>query len=293
MRISSLQYPIRPVQSFGEFADHAAAWVKNAAEYKSQMVVFPEYFTLSLLSLGNGSAPLPEQLKAVAAYRDRFVESFGALARQYKVSIVAGTIPALQAHGAIHNESHVFSASGAHAFQSKLHMTRFEKEDFGVSAPAQPVLRVFEAEWGRFAVAICYDVEFPELVRAAVRGGAELIVVPSCTDDRQGYYRVRYCAQARTVENQVFVVQSSTVGGLTGWPAACLNYGQSALLTPNDYGFARDGVLAEGVAGVESMVVGDLDFELLRKSRTDGSVLPLTDSREGAAAYGKVDVVRL
>ena len=52
-------------------------------------------------------------------------------------------------------------------------------------------------------------------------------VVPSCTDDRQGFLRVRYCAQARAIENQMYVIHSSTVGSLPMVPAVSLNYGQA------------------------------------------------------------------
>ena len=91
-------------------------------------------------------------------------------------------------------------------------MTRFETEEWNVSPDSD--LHVFDTEFGRMAVAICYDVEFPEIARAAAREGAHILAVPSCTDDRQGFLRVRYCAQARAIENQMYVIHASTVGSL-------------------------------------------------------------------------------
>ena len=293
LRVASLQYELRPVQSFDEFAQQASDWVKNAADYKSQLVLFPEYFSLQLLGLEDPAKPLPELIRAVSRHLDPAIQLFGELARRHQITIVAGTFPARGPGDLITNDCHVFSPQGGHGAQSKLHMTRFEKEDFKVSAPVQPKLKIFESAWGRFAVAVCYDVEFPELVRAAALQDARMILVPSCTDDRQSYYRVRYCAQARTIENQIFVVQSSTVGGLSRFPAACLNYGQAAILTPSDYGFSRDGILAEGVANQESMIVGDLDFKTLADSRAEGTVLPLQDSQTTGDLSKRVEVVRL
>src|SRR5690606_37334706 len=127
--------------------------------------------------------------------------------------------------------------------------------------------------------AICYDVEFPEIARAAARLGAHFLVVPSCTDDRQGYLRVRYCAQARAIENQMYVIHSPTVGSIPTVPAVSLNYGQAAIYTPSDYAFSRDGLLAEGAVNQESMIIGDINIGLIEETRKHGTVLPLHDSQ--------------
>ena len=293
IRVASLQYWLRPVKNFDEFAQQASDWVRNAADYKSQIVLFPEYFSLQLLSLEKPDAPLPELVRSVSRHLPSAIELFSELAKKHHLTVVAGTFLTQNAEDVVTNECHVFSPQGGHGVQAKIHMTRFEKEDFKVSAPVTPKLMIFETSWGRFAVAICYDVEFPELVRAAALQGAQLILVPSCTDDRQGYYRVRYCAQARTIENQVFVVQSSTVGGLSRFPAACLNYGQAAILTPSDYGFSRDGILAEGAVNQETMFVGELDFRILGESRAEGTVLPLLDSLADVDLRKRVEIVPL
>ncbi len=64
------------------------------------------------------------------------------------------------------------------------------------------------------AIQICYDIEFPELTRIAAERGAQIIFVPFCTDERYAYLRVRYCAQARCVENHVYVAIAGSVGNL-------------------------------------------------------------------------------
>ncbi|WP_245969973.1 nitrilase-related carbon-nitrogen hydrolase [Thiocapsa rosea] len=61
---------------------------------------------------------------------------------------------------------------------------------------------------------MCYDAEFPEFGRHLVDQGANIVFVPFCTDERQSYLRVRYCAQARAIENQCYVVMSGNVGNL-------------------------------------------------------------------------------
>lgn len=289
-RVASLQYLMRPVASFDEFREQVAALVATAADYKSRLIVFPEYFTCQLLTLDDVHRPISEQVRRLAEQLPRYSELFAGLARRYRVHIVGGSIPVAE-NDKVYNRAFVFSPTGEVGTQGKLHMTRWENEEWEVSPSER--LRVFETDWGRFAVNICYDVEFPEIARVAARKGAEVLVVPSCTDDRQGFLRVRYCAQARAIENQLYVVHSCTVGSLPMVPAVSLNYGQASILTPSDFAFSRDGILAEGVPNQESMVIGDLDLPLIRDSRECGTVLPLRDSQRTAEVIAHCDEVRL
>jgi len=292
IRIASLQYFIRPVSSFLQFEEQVSALVETAKGYKCRMVVFPEYFTTQLLTLGNVKRPIQEQISDLADQEGRFVEMMGNLSKKFGIHIVAGTLPVWSdCKGMIHNRCHVFAPNGKTGFQNKLHMTRFEAEHWKVSSGAK--LKIFESDFGKFSVNICYDVEFPEIARIAALKGAELLVVPSCTDDRMGFYRVRHCAQARAIENQFYVIHSGTVGSLPQVPAVSLNYGQASILTPCDYSFARDGVLAEGIANQESMVIGEMDLDLVHESRTDGTTLPLRDSADTQRLIAGAELVAL
>ncbi len=290
IRVASLQYFIRPVQTFDQFRDQVESLVETAEDYRCQLVVFPEYFTIQLLTLGNVKRPIEEQIGDLARQVPRFQEMMSGFARTYNIHIVAGSIPVLE-DGIVYNECFVFSPRGNMGVQGKMHMTRFENEDWKVRARSQ--LKVFEADFGRFAVNICYDVEFPEIARAAARKDAHILVVPSCTDDRQGFYRVRYCAQARAIENQTYVIHSGTVGSLPMVPAVSLNYGQASILTPSDFAFSRDGILAEGNANQEMMVIGELNMRTICDTRSNGTVLPLMDSTRSneIAANLEVDVL--
>lgn len=289
-RVASFQYFLRPVATFDAFADQVQVLVETAADYKAKLIVFPEYFSVQLLTLGDVKRPIAEQVSDLADQADRVTEVVADVARRHKVHIVGGTVP-VRYDDVIRNESRVFGPTGDWVPQHKLHMTRFEREEWLVSAGQG--LKVFETSWGRFAVAICYDVEFPEIARAAALQGADVLVVPSCTDDRQGFLRVRYCAHARAIENQMYVITSPTVGSLPMMPAVHLNYGQAAILTPSDFAFSRDGILAEGNINQEMMVIGDLDLEYLRLSRTRGTVLPLRDAATTASVLTGTEIVTL
>lgn len=292
IRVASLQYFIRPVQTFDQFRDQVKALVETAADYQVHLLVFPEYFTVQLLTLGDTKKPICDQIRDLAKQAPRFLEFMEHLAHANRLHIVAGTIPVMEdGTDLVYNDSVIFGPSGTHGVQGKLHMTRFESEEWRVSA--RSTLKVFETSFGRLAIAICYDVEFPEIARAAGREGAHILVVPSCTDERQGFLRVRYCAQARAIENQMYVIQSCTVGSLPMVPAVSLNYGQASILTPSDFPFSRDGILAEGHPNQEMMVIGDLNLETIQQSRSFGTVLPLLDSQRSVQIASKPEVVRL
>ena len=290
IRVAALQYYIRPVSTFDQFVDQVESLAATAADYTCQLLVFPEYFTVQLLTLGDVKRPMPEQVRALAGQLERYLEIMSALARRHGLYIVGGTIPVVE-DGKVFNQCYVFGPGGGHGVQGKLHMTRFETDEWLVSPRSR--LRVFETDFGRIGVAICYDVEFPEVARAAAVAEAQILVVPSCTDDRQGFLRVRYCSHARTIENQMYVVHACTVGSLPMVPAVSLNYGQASILTPSDFPFSRDGILAEGNVNQEMMVIGELNLNTIGESRTFGTVLPLNDAIRTAELTRDVEIVRL
>ena len=292
IRVASLQYFIRPVQTFEEFRDQVQALAETAADYKAHLLVFPEYFSVQLLTLGDIKRPMREQIRTLARQTPRFLTLMQELARANQLYIIAGTIPTMEnASDQVCNDCYIFTPAGNYGVQGKLHMTRFEVEEWDV--PARSRLRIFETDFGRLAIAICHDVEFPEIARTAAREGANILIVPTCTDEQQGYLRVRYCAQARTIENHLYVIQACTVGSLPMVPAVSLNYGQACILTPSDFPFARDGILAEGHPNQEMMVIGDLNMETIRQTRTFGTVLPLKDDKRSAKISDSPEIIRL
>ena len=217
IRVAATQYYVRHIETFDQFVDQVSAVVETAADYRCRLLVLPEYFTLQLMSLGDYKRPIDVQIRDVARYVPRFIELMQRLAVDNGIYIVAGTIPNLdEGDDRIYNDSFFFSPNNRFAVQGKMHMTRSEREDWNVHPRHTPY--VFETDFGKVAIAICYDVEFPELVREMAREGAHILCVPSDTDDRHGFLRVRYCAHARTIENHMFVVNAPTVGGLPRTP---------------------------------------------------------------------------
>jgi predicted amidohydrolase len=151
-------------------------------------------------------------------------------------------------------------------------MTRFEREDWHVTAGEG--LQVFDTALGRIGMLICYDSEFPLLGRRLVEAGAELILVPSCTDTIAGFNRVRIGAMARALEGQCVVVQAPTVGDCDWNPAIDENRGRAAIYGPPDGFWPESGVIAEGGMDQPGWVVAEIDLARVAESRRNGAVLP-------------------
>ena len=165
-------------------------------------------------------------------------------------------------------------------------MTRFEAESWAIF-PGAPH-RVFETPWGRIGIAICYDTEFPPLVRAQVAAGAWLMLVPSCTDGMHGFNRVRLSARAAALENQCFVAMAPTVGACPALATLDENHGYAAVFGPVDRGFSDNGVVARGVLDQPGWVFADLDTDAIKAVRADGAVRNHRDYPPGPIPDAKV-----
>ncbi|MBF4695554.1 bifunctional GNAT family N-acetyltransferase/carbon-nitrogen hydrolase family protein [Fusibacter ferrireducens] len=275
VRICVIQYMMKKINSFEEFAHQCEYYVDVASNYKSDFVVFPEIFTTQLLSFMDQDTP-SLSVRKLTTFTEQYIEIFTHFAVRYNVNIIGGS-HFVEEDGKIYNISYLFRRDGTIEKQYKLHITPNEQQWWGISTGDQ--INVFETDCGKIAILICYDVEFPELARIVTEKGANIIFTPFCTDERQGYMRVRYCAQARAVENQVYTVIAGTVGNLTHVENMDIQYAQSAIFTPSDFSFPRDGIMAECTPNLEMVIVGDLDLELLKRSRKSGTVTLLKNRR--------------
>ena len=275
VRTGAVQYQMRPLANFEEFAMHCEFFAQSSADYRCDFLLYPELLTNQLLAL------VPAERPALAARRldeftDRYVDLFSRLAIKYNTNIIAGSHLTVE-DGVLYNIAYLFHRDGRIDKQYKLHITPSEAHWWGVSSGSE--MKVFDTDCGKVAILICYDVEFPELARIARARGANLFFVPYNTDLRSAYTRVRTCAHARCIENNVYVAMSGACGNLPNVEGADIHYSRSAILTPSDVPFARDGVGSEANDNVETLVIYDLDFALLRKTNRQGAVRTWTDRR--------------
>ncbi|HEX2898643.1 MAG TPA: carbon-nitrogen hydrolase family protein, partial [Bacteroidia bacterium] len=246
----------------------------------AQLLVFPEYGSIELLSLFpvNVQADIQQNLTALQPMLDDFCGTFADLATGNGLILIAPSLPVWVGDKFI-NRAHVFGKAGLAGWQDKFFMTRFEGEDWGISS-SEKVLTLFQADWGSFGVQICYDVEFPLGSAGLCAAGAELIVVPSCTETIRGATRVHVGARARALENQCYTVVAQTVGEAPWSPVVDINFGYGAVYSPPDAGLPEEGIVALHPRNTAGWLDCRLDLGLLADVRRDGQVLNFRDGRQ-------------
>ncbi|MEI6161545.1 MAG: carbon-nitrogen hydrolase family protein [Roseococcus sp.] len=270
MRLATLAWPVEPTPDVAHYAaklDHWAAEVKRAG---ADLLHMPEYACAELgAALAGGAPDAATELRAMVAQADAILEAMRDTARRHALWLQPGSLP-MQDGPRVINRAPLIAPDGSLAFQDKRMMTRFEAERWGVQAGAPP--QIFETPWGLIGIAICYDAEFPKLVRAQVEAGAWLILVPTCTDTLHGFHRVRIGAAARAMENQCFVALAPTVGGFAASVALDENHGAASVFGPVDRDFAEDGVVAARTLDAPGLLITDLDPARLEAVRAHGAV---------------------
>jgi predicted amidohydrolase/ribosomal protein S18 acetylase RimI-like enzyme len=274
-RVATVQYQMRPVTSFEDFATQCEFFVDTASDYRVDLLLFPELLTNQLLGLLPPDRP-GEQARALHQYTERYLELFSRMAIRYNVNIVGGTHLTVE-DDTLYNIAYLFHRDGRVDKQYKIHITPAEAKWWGVAGGDR--VDVFDTDCGKVAIAICYDVEFPELCRRAKEQGAEILLVPYNTDIRSGHIRVRTCAAARCIENHMYAVLGGATGNLPLVEGADIHWAQSCILTPSDIPFDRDGIASEATPNVEAMVVHELNLELLRSTERSGTVRTWLDRR--------------
>lgn len=275
VRLAAVQYQMRAVSTFDEFVRQCQFFVDTASDYKCDFLVFPELFTTQLLSLIDAKRP-GEAARKLAEYTEQYLEVFTDLAVRNHLNIVGGSNFVVE-DGWLYNAAYLFRRDGTIGRQYKLHVTPAEWKWWGVTGGKK--VEVFDTDCGRVAIQICYDVEFPELARIAAKKGAQILFVPFNTDERLAYLRVRNCAMARAIENHMYVVLSGCVGNLPQVRNADIHYAQSGIFTPADIPFSRDAIAAECTPNIETIVMQDVDVELLRRHRYKGTTTNWRDRR--------------
>jgi predicted amidohydrolase len=267
---------MRPFSSFDDFIQQAEFFVDAVAGYNSDLILFPEMLNAPLLRNFNQENPA-ESMRSLAEYTEPLREAFLKMALAYNINIVAGSVPEYSGEH-LYNVSYLCRRDGTWDAQYKLHITPDESLYWGLRGGND--LRVFQTDMGKIGILICYDVEFPELSRHLVDKGMNILLVPYWTDTKNAYLRVRRCAQARAIENECYVAISGSVGNLPRVENMDIQYSQAAVFTPSDFAFPHDAIAAEATPNTEMTLMVDLDLDLLKELRQQGSVRNLQSRRE-------------
>jgi predicted amidohydrolase len=263
--------------NWAEYQTKQLVWVEEAIAKGANILLFPEYASMELASLFGKEvySSLSKQLAAMQSVHDDYLDLFKTLAKQHQCIIQSGSFPVKIESEVYRNRAYLFMPDGSVDYQDKLMMTRFENEQWFIKGGKE--LKCFDTEYGKIAINICYDSEFPLLARKQVEMGANLILVPSCTDTLAGFNRVKIGCQARALENQCYVVQSCLVGNAEWSEAVDINIGAAAIYTPVDRGFPDNGVLVAGELNAVQWVFGEVSLAACAVVREQGQVFNFRD----------------
>ncbi len=277
VRVGLVQWQMRTYKTLDDLFEQVEFFVDAVSDYKSDFVLFPEYFNAPLMAKFNDEGE-SEAIRGLAAYTNEIRERFVKLAISYNINIITGSMPLIKEEdGRLYNVGFLCRRDGTYEMYEKIHVTPDEIKSWGLSGGKS--LQTFDTDCAKIGVLICYDVEFPELSRIMADQGMQILFVPFLTDTQNAYSRVKACAHARAIENECFVVIAGSVGNLPRVHNMDIQYAQSGVFTPCDFAFPTDGKRAEATPNTEMILVSDVDLDLLNELHTYGSVRNLKDRR--------------
>ncbi len=280
VRVGAVQWQMREFASVEAVLQQVEYFVDALSDYQSDFAVFPELFNAPLMGLQDRAAQQDQMaaIRFLAGFTERFKTEMSRMAVAYNINIIAGSMIEEGDDGRLYNVAYLCHRDGSIERQAKLHITPQERRDWVIEGGEY--LCVFQTDAGRIGILICYDVEFPELGRLLADQDMDLLFVPFWTDTKNGYLRVRHCAQARAIENECYVVLCGSVGNVPSIENLDIQYAQSSVFSPSDFAFPHDAVMAETTPNTEMIMFSDLDLSRLTVVRAEGSVTNLKDRRK-------------
>ncbi|OAA45703.1 Nitrilase/cyanide hydratase and apolipoprotein N-acyltransferase [Metarhizium rileyi] len=253
---------------------HAASQVAVAAKGGSKIVVLPECFNSPY-----GCQYFPDYAETLLPSRPTLDQApsyhaLSAMAADNKIYLVGGSIPEFDPEAKkYYNASLVFGPDGVLlGTHRKVHLfdidipgkITFKESD--VLSPGNKITLVDLPEYGTIAVAICYDVRFPELAMIAARKGAFALIYPGAFNLTTGPLHWKLLAQARAVDNQIYVAMCSPARDMS---ASYNAWGHSLIVDP----LAKVLVEAEEK---ETIVECEISGDVIREARRN---IPLGTQR--------------
>lgn len=269
LRVASVQYKIEGNHSLESLVAKIQNQLEDAKKQNVELIVYPEQMIFDTWPLNSDLSDAKISQQIMDKYSLPFLQKAKELSKRYNISILLGSQPRLTSKNKIRNTAYLILPSGQTYTQDKVFLTAWERR---VGWEDGEKIQAFDTPWGKTAILICYDTEFPLLSQQLSSQLPELILVPSMTESESGRQRVRWTAQARAVEHHAFVILSSTVGHpQVHWQ----HFGQSAIISPRDPFFTEDVIQKE--KNKPEIVYADLDFKKLRESRKESDFYPDKD----------------
>ncbi len=232
----------------------AEEWTAAAAQRGADVIVFPELWSTGY--------DLPHAADYAAALDAGVFAETATLARTYRIAIVGSCLAQL-GQGQVGNTAVYFDAAGRiRGSYSKTHLFRLMHEEQYLTAGESSTL--VATDWGPAGLAICYDLRFPELMRAYALAGAAAVFLPAqWPHPRCEHWRT--LIRARAIENQMFVIACNRAGQ----DSSNVFCGQSCVIDP------VGATLVEADAEAQ-LLFADLDLSLVAQTRAR---LPVLEDR--------------
>ena len=224
-RFSLAVCQLRTETDYEETMVKAESLIRDAAASGANVVVLPEMF----------SCPYDKKYFRIFAQMGHAdtCRRLAAWARDRHILLIGGSVPETDGE-LLYNTSFVFDADGnqiarhrkVHLFDVDLPGMRFHESH--TFTPGSEIT-VFDTPFGRFGLAVCFDVRFPELFRSMARRGAEVICLPAQFNMTTGPAHWESTLRTRAVDNEVFFVAASAAR-YEGFSYEC--WGHSMILDP-------------------------------------------------------------
>ena len=241
----------------------AARLIDNICKEDVDMVILPEMF-----SCHYNTKNFPIYAEEEGNYSYKLLSE---ISKRNNIYLIAGSIPEKEGSN-IYNTSYVFNRQGEKiAKHRKIHLfdidiknkQRFRESD---TLSAGDKVTVFDSEFGKIGLCICYDFRFPELARLMVDKGAKAIIVPASFNMTTGPDHWDIMFRSRAIDNQVYTIGCSPA---RDYDYSYISYGHSLIVSP--YG----DILCE-LDEKENFITYDIDLDYVDEIREQ---LPLLKHR--------------
>ena len=162
-------------------------------------------------------------------------QKLSALAKKYQIYLSAGSVPEKDKEGHVYNTAYVFDPQGnqiakhrkVHLFDIAVKGGQCYRESATLTAGDQ--ITVFDTEFGKMGICICFDCRFPEIVRLMTLQGARVILVPAAFNMTTGPAHWELMFRGRAVDNQCYMIGTSDA---RDEQAGYVSWGHSLVVSP-------------------------------------------------------------
>lgn len=199
-------------------------------------------------------------------------QQLSAYAKQYGVYLIGGSMPEKDAEGNVYNTCYVFDREGkqigkhrkVHLFDIDVKGGQTFKESDTLTAGDSDT--VFDTEFGKIGVMLCFDIRFPELSRMMVNDGARIVFVPAAFNMTTGPAHWELSFRTRALDNQIYMVGCAPARDVS---AGYISWGHSIVTDPW-------GRVIDRLDEKKGILLAELDMDYEEQVREE---LPLLKSR--------------